>query len=248
MATEIVPYEQYAIAKVDDIQSIVDVVKDNLGGEQISESSLDTVKMPSGGSTSWTIPTLKGDVDSKTLDGVIVFSKLVRAYWQTSYDEGGGNDLPDCASKDSKQAFPVNAEFTPPATTFPEGAGFACSTCELAQFGSAPDGRGQACQQRRQLFMLTKDDVLPIVVSLSPTSLKAASDYMLRLTRGGVPYWRVVTSITLEKHTDPKPHARAIFAAASELDAEQGNAIRSYRDALVPAFSNAEATVGASAA
>lgn len=232
--SELVPFEKYAIAQTG-VDDLLETIKSNVGDAQITESNLDRVKMPSGGSVTWSVPSLDGDVDTKELVGVVVFSKLVRAYWQTSYDEGEGNDVPDCSSSDSAQAFPPNAEFTPPAEQHPNG-GFACATCELAKFGSGEGGRGQACQQRRLLFMLTEKDVLPFVVSLSPTSLKAASDYMLRLTRAGVPYWKVITRVTLDKFTDPKPHARAVFTKAGDVDPDALASLAQYRDALIPAF------------
>lgn len=231
--SEIVPFTSYALAKTD-IAGIIETIQSNIEGQPIDEFALERIRMPGAGSTTWTVPTLEGDVDTKALDGVIVFTKLVRAYWQTSYDDGGGSDIPDCSSRNSAQAFPTG-EFTPPAGAHPEG-GFACASCELAKFGSAKQGGGQACQQKRLVFMLTKDDVLPVVVALAPTSLKAAGDYMLRLTRGGFPYWRVQTRIMLEKHTDPKPHARALFTKVGDLTAEEAEAIKTYRGALIPAF------------
>lgn len=231
--TDLVPFEQYAIAQVD-MRELLETVQSNIGDGQIGERQLDRVKMPSGGSTTWTVPTLEGDEDTKELEGVIVHSKLVRAYWQTSYDEGSGDDIPDCVSNDSSQAFPPG-EFVPPADPHALG-GFACQTCALAKFGSAEDGRGQACQQKRLLFMLTRGDVLPIVIALSPTSLKPAADFMLRLTRAGKPYWKVGVKITLDKYTDPKPHARAVFVKSFDLDDAEAEAIRSYRTALLPMF------------
>lgn len=233
MGTDLVPFEQYAVAQVDGAE-LVETIKANVGDADLNEGSLDRVRMPGAGSTTWSVPTLEGDVDTKALTGVIVFSKLVRAYWQTSYDDGDGNDVPDCASPDSQQAYPPG-DFTPPAAPH-DGGGFACATCELAKFGSGENGRGQACQQKRLVFMLGENDVLPFVVALAPTSLKAASDYLLRLTRAGLPYWKVGTSITLTRHDDPKPHARASFVKAFDLSPEQVAAVQSYREALLPVF------------
>lgn len=241
MASELVPYQQFAIAQVD-IGEIVETIKANIEGTPISENTLERIRIPAGGSTTWVIPTVDGEVESKTLTGVIVYSKLVRAYWQTSYDDGGGSDLPDCSSRDSKQAFP-SGEFKPPAPAHPAG-GYACQGCELAQFGSGKDGRGQACQQKRLVFMLTQGDVLPVVVALAPTSLKAASDYMMRLTRAGKPYWKVQTTIKLEKFTDPKPHARAIFERAADLSDEEWSRLAQYRSELIPHFEQVAAQVG----
>lgn len=231
--SDLVPFEKYAVSQMD-TNDLREVIQANVGDAAISERQLDRVKIPAGGSTTWTVPTLEGEIETKELVGVVVYSKLVRAYWQTNYDDGGGSDIPDCASPDSTIAYPPG-EFVPPAAE-QDGGGFACASCELSKFGSGKDGRGQACQQKRLLFILTEGDVLPFVVALAPTSLKAASDYMLRLTRGGKPYFTVQTKITLAKFTDPKPHARAEFTKAADLDADATASMRAYRDAIMPAL------------
>src|SRR5690349_1128387 len=120
MGTELVPFEKFAIAQFDQSE-LLETIQANVGGEQITERQLERVGMPSGGSTKWTVPTLEGDDARDEIAGVVVYSKLTRAYWQTSYDEGGGSDIPDCASNDSQQAFPPNADFTPPADTHTNG-------------------------------------------------------------------------------------------------------------------------------
>lgn len=238
--TDLVPFESYRLATMDQ-DDLLEVIEANIGDGQINEQTLDRVKMPSGGSITWNVPTLEGDEDTKEIEGVIVFSKLIRNYWIKSYDDSDGNEAPDCTSKDSKIGIPTSPmDFTPPAPSVAEG--YACDGCALAQYGSAQNGGGQACQQRRLLFLLTKDDILPFVVSLSPTSLKAASDYMMRLTRGGVPYYTVMTKITLVKHTDPKPHARAIFTRVGNLSGEEAAALKAYRAKLLPAVQNMTVT------
>jgi hypothetical protein len=65
---------------------------------------------------------------------------------------------------------------------------------------------------------------------------------MMRLTRGGVPYYGVMTKITLEKHTDPKPHARAIFTRVGNLSGEEAAALKAYRAKLLPAVQNMTVT------
>ena len=76
----------------------------NLGGDQINASDLDRVKVPSGGALSFEIPDVNepdGVSTSKTIEGVIVAHKSVRAYWSKSLDEGDGSQPPDCYSDDA---------------------------------------------------------------------------------------------------------------------------------------------------
>ena len=68
--------------------------------------------------------------------------------------------------------------------------GGACQACPLAKWDSAQDGgAGQACKQVKQLFMLRGESMLPEVVSLPPTSLKAARQSSVKLTTQGIPYY-----------------------------------------------------------
>jgi hypothetical protein len=235
---ELVPFENFALAKRD-MGEFLELIESNLGDGGLSEGTLDRVKMPSGGAVTWTVPTAEGEEDTRTLSGVIIFTKNTRAYWQTSFDEGGGNDVPDCSSRDAKVAFPPG-DFEPPASPV-EGGGFACSSCALSKFGSADDGsRGQACQMKRLVFLLTENDILPFIVALAPTSLKPANDYLARLTRTGTPYWQVGTKLELQKFDDPKPHARVVMTKAFDLNESEVQRIREYREQLLPHFERVE--------
>jgi hypothetical protein len=51
----------------------------------------------------------------------------------------------------------------------------------------------------RLLFMIQEGDVLPFVVALPPTSVKPAHQYFVRLASRAVPYFGVMTEVTLEQ-------------------------------------------------
>lgn len=72
-----------------------------------------------------------------------------------------------------------------------------CTECEFKQFGSK--GRGCACDHRRELFVITKEQpTVPIRISLSPTSQKNWTNYAFKLSGRGIKYpWQVWTSFTL---------------------------------------------------
>ena len=69
----------------------------------------------------------------------------------------------------------------------------------MAKYGSANDGDGQACKQMKQLFMLRGESMFPEVVSLPPTSVKSARQFLLKLASQGVPYYHALVQIPLEK-------------------------------------------------
>jgi hypothetical protein len=165
------------------------IIADNLGGEQLTEFDLARVKVPSGGGTTWEVPTLGGLEPTKALTGVLVHFKRTRAYWAPDADSG---TPPQCRSE--------GPDLTAVGTGDPGGP---CITCPHAEFGTAVDdsGRpapGQACNSKEIWFLLREGDYLPIVLALPATSLKAAGAYRKRTLGGvGIRYSSVVTSISL---------------------------------------------------
>jgi hypothetical protein len=171
------------------IEDLMSTISSNLGpNAQLSPNDLDRIKVPAGGGTTWSIPTLDGDVDSKTFEGVIVAWKDQRAYWNESYS--GGSSPPDCASDDCM-------------TGIGEPGGD-CAKCPFAQFESATDDKGemrpgQACKQVRLMAIITNDDLVPILIAAPPTSLGNLRRYFLRLSSRNTPYYGVVTQFSLIK-------------------------------------------------
>ena len=105
----------------------------------------------------------------------------------------------------------------------------------MAQFGSAKgkDGKpakGQACAQKRALFVMDKDSILPAVVSLPPTSLQPFKAYLTGLISKRLPITGVVTKITLkkEKNSGGTEYAECVFSAVGALSAEEGKVMTGY--------------------
>lgn len=233
--TDVVPFEKYAVAQFDQ-ESLSEALTANLGGGDVNlDRDLDRVKIPGSGGTTWTVPTLEGEEDTKTLSGIIVAWKNVRAYYATSYEESP-NSPPTCASDDAVTGtgFPYHK-----GSDAPEGDPITlpCAQCPNSQWGSTDkgDSNAQACQQQRLLFLLTEGDMLPIIVKLPPTSIKGCADYFLRLTRAGKPFFAVQTSITLEKQAGPPAFSIAKFAKTADLAPDEITVVRQYKNALTPA-------------
>lgn len=203
-------------------EEILKIIDQNLQGEQISPFDLEQVKIPGGGSLSWQLST--GE-EERELEGIIVYHKLPRGRWEGTIDETGGGQPPVCVSEDS--------------ITGIGDPGGDCLTCPFAQYGSAEKGQGQACKQRRLLFLLREGNLLPAVVSISPASLKAAKQYMVSLVSRGIPLHSVMTKITLEKTQNAGgiTYARAKFAMGDRLTADHAAQIERYAQSMGGLFS-----------
>lgn len=97
------------------------------------------------------------------LKGVMLHKQKVRALWKQ------GENVPLCSSLDCI------------AGTDREGKKRACSSCPYDAWGSASDNaeerRGKACKEMRRIYLVEKDGFLPILVTLSPTSIRPWDDF-----------------------------------------------------------------------
>jgi hypothetical protein len=131
-----------------------------------------------------------------------VLARDTRSYWANPIDSSAVTP-PDCSSRDG-----VHGIGSP---------GGECASCPLNQFGS--DGRGKSCGEYKQLFMLRGTNLLPEVVAIPPTSLGAAKKYLVQLLAQGLPYVRVISSLTLNpvKNSAGKPYSEVRFEMVAPL-------------------------------
>lgn len=234
--TELIKPSEYAALAMppEDLKAIVE---ENLAGQQIGEFDLDRIKMPAGGGKTWEVPTLEGEIATPELQGVIVYWKESRAFWKEAFS--GGSDAPDCSADDAQFATGEPGVAVPTD----ESGRYICAQCPNAQFGTAinekgEQGPGQACKLTRQLFLLTPQSLIPLVVSLPPTSVKAAKTYMLRLASGGIRYNQVITKISLkvEQSQGGIKYSQAQFEMGGRLEGDEADRIREFADRLRPSF------------
>jgi hypothetical protein len=187
----------------------------NIGNGSVSEFDLPRIKVNPGTSL-WLIPTLDGEETVQRIEGVVVFARDTRVYYKS---KEAGNTPPDCSSLDGTIG-----------TGEPGGE---CANCPLAKWDSAQDGNGgQACKQVKHLFMLRGESMFPEIVSLPPTSLKAARQFFTRLTTQGIPYAKALVAIELEKAQNPqgKTYGKAVFRFVRRLsEAEAARAMEFHQ-------------------
>lgn len=220
-----------------DVSDVIGALAENLGTEGASVGDFRRIKMPAGGGIAWEVPTIDGDPDvRKELVGVIVYQRTPRTYFATSFEESEGGP-PDCRSDDG-----VRGVGNP---------GGDCSACPLAQFGSGRGGVGQACTQQRQFFLLLEDGgAFPVILTLPPTSLKAARGYLVGLAERGIPFSGALTRIGLEKATNGAGvgYSRVTMTLAAVLDPEARSVAKAYAEQMKPLIDRARVDLDAAAA
>jgi len=192
----------------------LDVIGENLKNRQLSPALFDTIKAPSGGITSFTVPSIGGDVMEKELSGIILDYTTPRAYW----------DTPD----------PV--EGTPPICYSPNSLvshdGKICAQCPNNEFGTTDNGNGngKACKESVSVFLLQSGKILPIIVRVPVSSKTAYMRYMTRLVGNMISVTGVVTKITLEKATNKtgQPYAVYRFEAVRLLNSDEAAAAKAF--------------------
>jgi len=177
--------EQYAIMQKGKMDMVKEMLNENVGDTSITFGDLKRISFPSGKSKTWQIPDIEaedGVIESKAINGIILLTQKTRQYWEASFEETGGGTPPDCSSEDGRTG-----------RGLPGGE---CADCAYSQFD---DNTGrQACKESRLIFMITQDEILPILVSAPPTSLAAIRKYLLGLTSKQQYAHSVYTELTLE--------------------------------------------------
>ena len=203
-------YQDFMLPTALDSDFSSEDLADDMDGLQLT---MQRVKIPGGGNLQFEI---RGDDPDnpevvQTLTGVIVHHHAVNSYWPGEFD--GSNNVPDCSSADGKQGLDIKT-----------GEVRDCSTCPFNQFGSSSKGNGKACKNGHRIYLLRSGEMLPILISLPPTSLRAFKDYVAkRLVVKGKRSSSVLTSIKLkkEKSADGIAYSSCVFTKAGDLTPAQ---------------------------
>ena len=223
--------DRFPVLNPETAGQFVAVLHENLQGEDIGAFDLERIKVPTGGSPFWEVPSTEtGEVEAtKHFDGVIVAWKGTKTYWATAFGAGAGAP-PDCQSDDGM--------------TGVGNPGGACSTCPFSQFGSKPatpenpDPKGKACRDQRLLFVLREGAMMPTLVSLPPSAIGAVKKYFLSLASRGVPYSAVVTrfSLVADKSSGGIGYSLAQLSMVEKLAPENATAVKAYAAAIAPSL------------
>lgn len=205
---------------------VTKLMKDNLQDEDFGPQDLDRIKVPAGGGQAFEIPTLEGTEDVKEIQAMVVAIKKGRAYWKEELT--GEGTPPDCMSTDGNMGI--------------GDPGGECKQCPFNQFESDhKGGKGKACKEMRNVFILTENALLPFVLQVPPTSIKPLKKYVTGLTRYGKNIYQIITKISLEKTKSSSGITYSLihFEPGQTLSQEQIETLNGYREAFIQAFDQA---------
>ena len=204
-----------------ELEEYAEVFRENTEGETLSERDLPRVPVPPQGMKMWSIPSNEGDKYDPDITGILVKVTTPRAMWAGTMDEGGSAP-PICSSPDGIKG-----------TGKPGGD---CLACPYNAWDSAPGGGGKACKEKRMLYILRKDSILPLVVQAPSTSIQNVKEYRMGLAGQKLPYFGVETELTIERVEGKFPYGRIVLRNAGELPKEQQATVRQYTKAFGPLF------------
>lgn len=218
--------ESTALAVIENFE--LPVLSDDMAAAMAEEMdglqlSFPRIKIPSGGGLAFEVP---GDDPEnpdaeKEIVGVIVDHHPVNAYWADKY--AGANNPPDCSSMDGKIGVDQDGNRKP------------CNSCPMNEWGTAEDGRGKACKNMHRVYILREGEMLPLLLTLPPTSLKNISDYLgLRIVSKGLRSYGVVSKVSLKKAQNAGGinYSQAVFGLTGKLSPDQVKAMAEYSQGI----------------
>ena len=156
---------------------------------------LPQLKIPSAGSTFFEID----EEPLKELQGVIVLHGPRHVFFDKEFE--GESTPPRCSSRDGLQGiWNLDEQVDEDATGEVELRN--CLDCPYSKFGSDKNGRGKACKEKHQIYILLNGRPLPFSMMLPVSSVGVLNAYATSLFNKGKFLNEVLTSFTLEKATN----------------------------------------------
>lgn len=240
MSTGLKVYEPSEFAALSPNSDIALAMRENMEGETFSEMDLIRVKIPTGGSTVWNIEGVSGIEATEAIEGVCVFKAYKGLLWPQL--ESNGEDKPILVSYDLR-----TAKLNVPIDDVPEEMMEQLIACELpghanvydwtklpyTQFGTGKNGVGKFAKEHLVLFILRKNEGLPLYIQVGSGSLAVMKKFFIRMQN--VPYYRAVVSLSLKagKSTGGQTYAQMAPRLIGTLSPEVGAVVKSqYTDRL----------------
>ena len=151
------------------------------------------------------------------LEGILLFNHPANSYWPEG-EEYEDNTPPLCQSVDGKIGY--------------GNPGGLCASCGFNEFGSAGNKRGKACKNMRTLYLLRSGELLPLQISLPPTSIRPYNAFynaVFALRRR--PIYSSVIQIGLKKaSSNGHNYSVATFCEVRNLFGQELEAVKAYAE------------------
>ncbi len=99
-----------------------------------------------------------------------------------------------------------------------------CKGCPKAEYKTSVNGSGKACRNLKPIFFLTSTEaIMPRQLNVTPSSLKAADEYLTNLVDVGA-YWKVRTKIIAFRADADDKYMKLKFEFKGKVEEkDQGN-------------------------
>lgn len=188
--------EENKVAKTNDfaVACMSEKATEQLNGIKLE---LPQLKIPSAGSTFFEVD----EEPHKELQGVIVLHGPRHVYFDKEYE--GDATPPRCSSRDGIQGmWSLDEQIESEDDITGEVEIKNCADCPYSKFGSDKNGRGKACKEKHQIYILLNGKPLPFSLMLPVSSVGVLNAYATSLFNKGKFLNEVLTSFTLEKTTN----------------------------------------------
>ena len=201
------------------IQAALTEVRDNMSAIETENYRIPRAKMSGSGFV------LAEDCEPVTeIQGVLIHAKKTNVYYEKPFNPNNP-EPPTCFSLDGDM----------PDASIEHPVNETCRGCPMSEFGTNSMKSGKACRNMKPLFMIRKGEdglsIIPRQITVSPTSLKAANQYLMDLTERGLSYKKVVTKITAFRENPKDTYSKLRFQMVEKLDQADSldvDAIRNY--------------------
>lgn len=213
----------------EDVTQIQEVIDLNLGTDGLDPSDLEVIKMPTGGGTHWTLETLDGGPETtEAIHGILIHQQTVRTYWEDEFS--GGGEPPDCYSPDGEIGYSMELWED-------RGGTRECGTCPFNEWGTAENGDGKACKEKKNLYLFMEDEFFPKLLRVPPTSLDPVKKYLIKLASKRIPFYAVETKLELEQDSNDSFEYSVLKPSVSRiLEDEEREEIKERMELFKPAL------------
>lgn len=176
--------------------------------------ALPQLKIPSAGSTFFEID----EEPIKELQGVIVLHGPRHMYFEEEFT--GDSVPPKCSSRDGMSGIWNIDDQVEGDENSGEVEVRNCVDCPYSKFGSDKNGRGKACKEKHQIYILIGGKPLPFSMLLPVSSVGVLNAYATNLFNKGKFLNEVLTSFTLEKATNKTGivYSKIVMKKVRDLD------------------------------
>jgi hypothetical protein len=168
----LVKADQAALARY----TIFDPNRDAVAALQRSVGSklavTDLIKITMGINGKWTVPSIAGNQEVDSVEGVVVLNHLWRSLYPKKFSKKEAGAVPQCTSNDGIRGI--------------GDPGVECETCPFNAWGSAgtffgDGGRGKACKEFWFFYLWREGKRRPELLQVPATSIGAIRQYMMGL-------------------------------------------------------------------